>query len=81
MGPRRARAIFGERGTAVTVVQGKGQLDVPRRPDRVPLIRGIRTAALERFLDYARGHEWVWITRRIDIARHWLATHPFGGPG
>ena len=38
-----------------------------------------RTAALERFLDYAVGHERVWITRRIDIARHWIATHPFGG--
>jgi putative urate catabolism protein len=36
-----------------------------------------RTAALERFLDYAAGHERVWITRRIDIARHWVATHPF----
>jgi len=36
-----------------------------------------RTAALERFLDYAVGHERVWITRRIDIARHWIATHPF----
>ena len=38
-----------------------------------------RTAALERFLDYALGHERVWITRRIDIAQHWIATHPFGG--
>ena len=36
-----------------------------------------RTAALERFLDYAAGHERVWITRRIDIARHWIAAHPF----
>jgi putative urate catabolism protein len=37
-----------------------------------------RTAALERFLDYAAGHDRIWITRRIDIARHWIATHPFG---
>jgi peptidoglycan/xylan/chitin deacetylase (PgdA/CDA1 family) len=29
-----------------------------------------RTAALERFLDYAHGHERVRITRRIDIASH-----------
>jgi putative urate catabolism protein len=36
-----------------------------------------RTAAVERFLDYACGHELVWIARRIDIARHWIATHPF----
>jgi putative urate catabolism protein len=38
-----------------------------------------RTAALERFLDYALAHQRVWITRRIDIARHWVATHPFAG--
>jgi len=37
-----------------------------------------RTAALERFLDYVQGHERVWVCRRIDIARHWLATRPFG---
>ena len=37
-----------------------------------------RTAALERFIDYAKGHERVWFARRIDIARHWIATHPFG---
>jgi len=22
-------------------------------------------------------HERVWICRRIDVARHWIATHPF----
>jgi allantoinase len=36
-----------------------------------------RIAALERFLDYVCGHERVWICRRIDIARHWIAAHPF----
>jgi len=36
-----------------------------------------RTAAVDRFLDYACGHERVWIARRIDIARHWIAAHPF----
>jgi peptidoglycan/xylan/chitin deacetylase (PgdA/CDA1 family) len=35
-----------------------------------------RAAALARFLDYVRGHEQVWVARRIDIARHWLARHP-----
>jgi allantoinase len=35
-----------------------------------------RIAALERFLDYVGGHERVWICRRIDIARHWMAAHP-----
>ena len=35
-----------------------------------------RAAALARFLDYAAGHDGVWFARRIDIARHWAATHP-----
>ena len=37
-----------------------------------------RSAALVRFLDYATGHENVWFTRRIDIARHWREHHPPG---
>jgi peptidoglycan/xylan/chitin deacetylase (PgdA/CDA1 family) len=36
-----------------------------------------RAAALTRFLDYARSHDAVWITTRKEIARHWLANHPF----
>jgi putative urate catabolism protein len=36
-----------------------------------------RIAALEQFLDYVLRHEHVWICRRIDIARHWLTTHPY----
>ncbi len=36
-----------------------------------------RMRALQRFLDYIQAHNRVWITRRIDIARHWKATHPF----
>ncbi len=36
-----------------------------------------RAAALARFLDYIQSHDNVWVTRRIDIARHWQATHPF----
>ena len=36
-----------------------------------------RAAALARFLDYVQSHDKVWITRRIDIARHWKATHPY----
>jgi putative urate catabolism protein len=36
-----------------------------------------RAAALMRFLDYIQSHDRVWICRRIDIARHWIATHPF----
>lgn len=35
-----------------------------------------KTAGLIRFLDHAQRHEGVWFARRIDIARHWAATHP-----
>ncbi|MBC7733229.1 MAG: allantoinase PuuE [Bacteriovorax sp.] len=35
-----------------------------------------RFRALQRFLDHVQQHEHVWITRRIDIARHWAGTHP-----
>jgi len=36
-----------------------------------------RIAALEQFLDYVQSKQHVWICRRIDIADHWIATHPF----
>jgi peptidoglycan/xylan/chitin deacetylase (PgdA/CDA1 family) len=36
-----------------------------------------RFAAFQRFLDHVARHDGVWIARRIDIARHWKATHPF----
>lgn len=36
-----------------------------------------RFRALQRFLDHIQSHEHVWITRRVDIARHWKAVHPF----
>jgi OHCU decarboxylase len=41
--------------------------------------RPARAAALARFLDYVLGHDRVWVARRLDIARHWLATHPAPG--
>ena len=34
-----------------------------------------RAAALERFMDHIENHTGVWVTRRIDIARHWNAHH------
>ena len=36
-----------------------------------------RAAGLARFLDHVLKHEGVWICRRVDIARHWMATHPY----
>lgn len=34
-------------------------------------------AGLVRFLDYVMSKPDVWICRRIEIARHWLAHHPY----
>jgi allantoinase len=39
-----------------------------------------RIGALERFLDYVLEHEHVWITRRIEIAQHWIETYPWKAP-
>ncbi|MFZ2219468.1 MAG: allantoinase PuuE [Rhodoferax sp.] len=36
-----------------------------------------RLRALQRFLDHIEQHDRVWVTRRIDIARHWKAEHPY----
>jgi len=36
-----------------------------------------RMRALQRFLDHVQAHDRVWVTRRVDIARHWKAVHPF----
>lgn len=38
-----------------------------------------RITALQRFLDHIGQHANVWVARRIDIARHWKATHPYQG--
>jgi len=34
-----------------------------------------RFAALVKFLDHIARHDRVWVTRRIDIARHWQREH------
>ena len=36
-----------------------------------------RFRALQRFLDHIEKHDRVWVCRRVDIARHWIARHPF----
>jgi allantoinase len=35
-----------------------------------------RAAGLERVLDYVMAQSGVWVCRRVEIARHWAATHP-----
>lgn len=36
-----------------------------------------RILGLRRFLEHIAARSSVWIPRRIDIARHWLANHPY----
>jgi peptidoglycan/xylan/chitin deacetylase (PgdA/CDA1 family) len=36
-----------------------------------------RFRALQRFLDHIERHDRVWICQRVDIARHWIETHPY----
>jgi len=37
-----------------------------------------RILGLKRFLEHVMAHDRVWVARRIDIARHWIKTHPYG---
>lgn len=39
-----------------------------------------RAAALRRFIDYAKGHDRVWLPTRGEIAAHWRETHPYRAP-
>ena len=36
-----------------------------------------RARGLQRLLDYIAGIDDIWVTGRLDIARHWIATHHF----
>ena len=36
-----------------------------------------RVRGLQRFLDHVAKLDRVWVAQRIEIARHWKATHPF----
>jgi len=38
-----------------------------------------RARAVARFLDHVMESGAAWITTRREIARHWIATHPYGG--
>jgi OHCU decarboxylase len=39
-----------------------------------------RAAALQRFIDYVKSHDSVWLPTRGEIAAHWRATHPVPPP-
>ena len=36
-----------------------------------------RIVALQKFLDHIAKHDHVWVCRRVDMARHWQAVHPY----
>lgn len=40
-----------------------------------------RAAGLARLLDHVKKYDDVWVTRRVDIARHWKRMHPYPGKG
>ncbi|MDR3473869.1 MAG: allantoinase PuuE [Devosia sp.] len=39
-----------------------------------------RFMGLKRFVEYIKGFDKVWTPKRIDIARHWAAEHPYHRP-
>ena len=72
---------------AFDVLYAEGDPDGAARPKMLSvgmhcriLGRPARFKALQRFLDYVQQHDRVWVCRRIDIARHWAATHPAPAP-
>jgi allantoinase len=40
-----------------------------------------RASGLQRLLDHVMTQKDVWVTRRLDIARHWRERHPYPGKG
>lgn len=60
--------LYAEGGTAPKMMSVGLHCRVMGRPGRLP--------ALVKFCDYISGFEKVWVATRLEIARHWLATHP-----
>ncbi|HYB43626.1 MAG TPA: allantoinase PuuE [Candidatus Methylomirabilis sp.] len=63
--------LYGEGATAPKMMSVGLHMRLVGRPGRF--------AALRRFLDHVQKHPDVWICRRVDIARHWIAHHPYWG--
>lgn len=61
-------ALYAEGDTAPKMMSVGLHCRLVGRPGRV--------IGLRRFLDHISRHTGVWVTRRVDIARHWIATHP-----
>ena len=60
--------LYAEGATLPRMMSGGRHWRLVGRPGRI--------RALERFIDYVRSFDRVWICRRIDIARHWQRQHP-----
>jgi putative urate catabolism protein len=65
-------ALYAEGGTAPRMMSVGLHCRIVARPGRI--------VGLRRFLEHIAGRDRVWIARRIDIARHWLAQHPYRSP-
>ena len=64
--------LYAEGGTAPKMMSVGLHCRIVGKPPRL--------AGLKRFLDYVMTYDGVWVARRIDIARHWLAEHPHAEP-
>lgn len=61
-------ALYAEGETAPKMMSVGLHCRLAGRPGRI--------RALERFLQYIKNHDRVWVCRRIDIARHWHKEFP-----
>jgi allantoinase len=57
------------------MAEGRFQLVVPYTLMRL-LGHPSRACGLARFLGYVKTKPDVWVCRRLDLAKHWLAQHP-----
>lgn len=62
-------ALYAEGETAPKMMSIGLHCRVVGRPGRI--------LGLKRFLEHVMAHDRVWVARRIDIARHWIETHPY----
>lgn len=61
--------LYGEGGDRPTMMTVGLHGRLVGRPGRI--------AGLARFLDHVMTHDRVWICRRNQIAKHWIAEHPY----
>jgi putative urate catabolism protein len=62
-------ALYSEGDTAPKMMSVGLHCRIVAKPGRI--------LGLRRFLEHIAARDEIWIARRIDIARHWLARHPY----